>query len=62
MNASHSRNFTTLLSAVLALQAAGGLFIPGLYRDGIWAVSTYRGMDWLTLVLVVPALMLYIRA
>jgi hypothetical protein len=56
MNSRHSRNFTTLLSAFVVLQSAGGLFIPGLYRDGIWTVSTYRGMDWLTLLLVAPAL------
>jgi imidazolonepropionase-like amidohydrolase len=59
MNAPCSRNLTMILSAALALQAAGGLFIPGLYRDNIWTVSTYRGMDWVTLVLVVPALMYF---
>jgi hypothetical protein len=56
MTVGHSRNFTILLSAVLALQAAGGLFIPGLYRDNTWIVSTYRGTDLLTLALVAPAL------
>jgi hypothetical protein len=58
VTADHSRKFTIFLSAVLALQAAGGLFIRGLYRDNTWIVSTYRGTDWLTLALVVPALIL----
>jgi hypothetical protein len=39
------------------VQAAGGLFIPGLYRDNAWVASVLRGQDFVALVLVVPLLL-----
>jgi hypothetical protein len=44
------------LAAVLILQAIGGLFITGLYRDNTWVVSIYKGTDVVTLALIVPLL------
>lgn len=44
------------LAAVLVLQAAGGFFIEGLYRDNAWVVSVLRGTDLQTLLLDVPLL------
>ena len=44
-------------AALLAAQAAGGLFIPGLYRDNAWVSSVLRGTDAVALLLVVPLLL-----
>lgn len=47
---------TALLGVVAILQAAGGLFIPGLYRDNTWVVSVFQGTDVVTLIVAVPSL------
>ncbi|HOW85479.1 MAG TPA: hypothetical protein P5119_07435 [Candidatus Aminicenantes bacterium] len=52
-----ARSLPAILTAFVFLQAAGGLFIRGLYRDNAWVVSIYRGTDWVTLLLVVPLLL-----
>lgn len=49
-----------LLSSVIlvltAVAAAGGIFMPGLYRGNAWVVTATRAQDWFTLVAVLPAL------
>lgn len=47
---------TTIILVLVAVAAAGGLFIPGLYRDTPWAVGQIRAQDWVTLLGTVPAL------
>lgn len=44
------------LAAAVVVQALGGLFIKGLYRDNAWVVSIYRGTDWVTLLAAAPLL------
>jgi hypothetical protein len=48
--------FSMLTAAALAIQAAGGVFIPGLYRDNAWVSSVLRGQDAMSLALVLPVL------
>jgi hypothetical protein len=47
---------TAVLACAAIVQAAGGLLVPGLYRDNAWVVSVFRATDWVTLVLVAPLL------
>lgn len=51
-----ARRYSLLTAVLLTAQAAGGLFIPGLYRDQAWVASVLRGQDFVALVLVVPLL------
>lgn len=46
-----------LLAAVVIVQAAGGLFMKGLYRDNAWVISIFIGTDFVTLVIAVPVLL-----
>lgn len=55
------RDLSLWLAIALAIQAAGGLWIPGLYRDNSWITSTYRATDSLALFLVAPALAISAR-
>jgi hypothetical protein len=48
--------FSGLLAAAVILQAVGGLFIQGLYRDNAWVVSVFKGTDLETLVLDAPVM------
>lgn len=50
-------SFSLLTAAVLAIQAATGLFVPGLYRDGVWVASALRGQDAVALAVVLPLLL-----
>ncbi len=52
-----ARALSLLTVVALALQAAGGLFIPGLYRDSTWVSSVLRGQDFVALAIVVPLLL-----
>ena len=47
---------SVLVVVLAAVAAAGGLFIPNLYRDNAWVVPQNRGADLVTLVVAVPAL------
>ncbi len=49
--------FSLLTAAVLAIQAATGPFVAGLYRDGVWVSSVLRGQDGVALVVVLPVLL-----
>jgi hypothetical protein len=53
-----ARTLTILTAALLTLQAAGGLLIPGLYRDNAWIASVFRGTDLNALLIDVPMLLL----
>lgn len=52
------RFYTVLLAIALAVQAAGGFLIPGLYRDSRWVIMAFRGTDIMTLAVIVPLLIL----
>lgn len=49
-------SFSFLTAVFLVVQAATGAFVPGLYRDGVWVASVFRGQDVVALCLVVPLL------
>ncbi len=46
-----------LTAAVLVIQAGTGVFVSGLYRDGVWVSSVLRGQDAVALTVVVPVLL-----
>lgn len=52
-----AHTFSLLAAMALAVQAAGGLLIPGLYRDNAWVSSVLRGQDFVALLLVAPLLL-----
>ena len=45
-----------IILVLTAVAAAGGLFLPDLYRDTAWVVPQNRGTDFVTLLLALPAL------
>lgn len=47
---------TTLIVLLGVVAAAGGLFLPGLYRDNSYMSSQAIGQDLVTLVVAIPAL------
>ena len=49
-----ARRLSLWTAGVLAVQAGGGLLVPGLYRDNPWIVSVYRGTDTNALLIDVP--------
>jgi hypothetical protein len=53
----YARTSSLLLAAVLALQGAGGILFPGLYRDSAWITSLLRAADLDALLLDVPVLL-----
>lgn len=53
---------TVLILLLAAVASAGGLFLPGLYRDTAWVVPQNRGADLVTLVLALPALLIALLA
>lgn len=55
------RLLSYLLLVLSAVAALGGLLLPGLYRDNEFYRFVWRNNDWVTLVLVVPALFIAIR-
>ncbi|MCB0585102.1 MAG: hypothetical protein KDD06_07250 [Phaeodactylibacter sp.] len=49
----------SMIAAILtALAATAGLFIPGLYQDSEYLITVWQGNDWVTLIVVVPALLI----
>ncbi|MGE5541862.1 MAG: hypothetical protein ACM3WT_02375 [Bacillota bacterium] len=52
---------TIAIVALEVLASAGGLFIPGLYRDTPWVVPQNRGQDLVTLILS-PVLVVIVPA
>jgi hypothetical protein len=54
--------FSILLAIAVVLQAAGGLFIRGLYRDNAWVVSVFKGTDFESLILDAPVLIVSLIA
>jgi hypothetical protein len=46
---------TAIILVLAAVASAGGLFLPGLYRDTAWVVPQNRGADLVTLFLALPA-------
>jgi hypothetical protein len=51
-------SLTVAISVLLAIAAGGGLFINGLYRDNPAFVAQARGQDFVSLVVVLPALII----
>jgi len=47
---------SVIVAVLAALASAGGLLIPGLYRDNTWITSAWRGTDLVTLLLAAPLL------
>lgn len=54
--------FTLSLLTVIAaaVQSAGGILFPGMYRDNVWVTGTWYGTDIVTLVIAVPLLLIAI--
>lgn len=48
---------TVIILVLATVAAAGGLFLPNLYRDNTWIAEQNRGGDVVTLALAVPALL-----
>jgi hypothetical protein len=47
---------SAIIAVLAALTSAGGLFLPGLYRDNSWTTAQLRGNDLVTLLVAVPLL------
>lgn len=48
--------WTVALALLAAGTKAAGAFLPGTYRDGVWAASQMRGADTVALFVLVPLL------
>ena len=57
-----ARRLSVLIVALAAVASAGGLALPGLYRDTAWVVPQNRGTDFVTLCVALPALCIALRA
>lgn len=53
-----SYRLTLIATIFAALASAAGLFVPGLYQDSEFLVTIWQGNDWVTLIVVVPALLI----
>ncbi len=51
-----TRILSVLILALMLVQSAAGLWVPGVYRDPAAVVAILRGYDLVTLLVVVPAL------
>ncbi len=51
-----ARLLSFFIAALAAIEAAGGLLLPGLYRDNLFVSSDWKGNDLVTLVIAVPIL------
>jgi len=51
---------TLAIATLLVVATSGGLFF-GVYRDNLWVSSQLRGQDFVSLVLVLPALLVSAR-
>lgn len=47
---------SAVVAALAAAAAAAGLAVDGIYRDNAFVSAGWRGNDWITLVVAVPAL------
>ena len=57
-----ARTLSWVLLALMAVQAATGLGVPGLYPEQPWAVAAFRGNDLVTLVVAAPVLVVALLA
>jgi hypothetical protein len=51
-----ARSLSFLIAVLAAVEAAGGLLLPGLYRDNLFISSAWKGNDLVTLLVAVPIL------
>ena len=49
-------NLSIIITILIIVASAGGLFIDGLYRDNTWTTTQLRGSDLVRLLVVVPVL------
>ncbi|HEX6305019.1 MAG TPA: hypothetical protein VFZ76_12575 [Anaerolineales bacterium] len=49
-------NLSIIITILIMVASAGGLFIDGLYRDNTWTTTQLRGSDLVRLVVAVPVL------
>lgn len=49
-------NLSIIITILIIVASAGGLFIDGLYRDNTWTTTQLRGSDLVRLVVAVPVL------
>ena len=52
-----ARSLSILIAVLAALEALGGLFLPGLYHDNLFVTSAWKGNDLVTLVIAAPLLL-----
>jgi hypothetical protein len=51
-----TRILTLLIALMASVASAGGLFLPGLYRDNLLIRSAWKGNDLITLLLAIPCM------
>jgi hypothetical protein len=56
-----ARRLSTVLLAVMLIQALTGLAFQAAYRDVVWIRTTWFGNDWVTLVVAAPLLLMGLR-
>ena len=56
-----ARRLSTVLLAVMLIQALTGLAFQAAYRDVEWIRTTWFGNDWVTLVVAAPLLLIGLR-
>ena len=56
-----ARRLSTVLLAVMLIQALTGLAFQAAYRDVEWIRTTWFGNDWVTLVVAAPLLLMGLR-
>ena len=49
---------SVLTAVAAAVQSAGGILFPGIYRDNAWVTATWHGTDVVTLFIAVPLLLI----
>jgi hypothetical protein len=49
-------SLSIVITILIIVASAGGLFIEGLYRDNTWTTTQLRGSDLVRLVVAAPAL------
>lgn len=57
-----ARRLGLLVAGLMALAAAAGLALPGLYRDNDLVTAAWKGNDLVTLLVAVPLLLLAVRS
>ena len=56
-----ARRLSTVLLAIMLIQALTGLAFQAAYRDVEWIRTTWFGNDWVTLVVAAPLLLMGLR-